>query len=316
MRKWPKQHVRIFMALVFLLLFLGVTYAIFVRPLAVKVRSDRAYIENTKNELGRTGWPLDPGRLESFVQLKKTELEGGKLEGSKKDIQGMKQKSQQMLRQCTGMLNSKVRKVFENHSDFLHNLTRLDFQQEFNDLEIKLASKNIFITESMLGLGENTQTQNIYQLILQVWIIDKITALAMESGLSVQADDKVIAQDERGRKRPAAKIQMMPIVEYRLYEEDKTPYVMVLPVRLALYGNIGGLWNFFRKLQSPEHFFAVSQVQMSMLPDIRNDDVQLSLEAKNIKVEIECNAFYYPSNESSGDVPRKPAPPKILPGGS
>ncbi|HBC85999.1 MAG TPA: hypothetical protein DCZ94_03500 [Lentisphaeria bacterium] len=320
MKKWPRQHVRLFIALLIMLVVLVATHILFVRPLAVKVRSDRAYISNTKNELGHSGWPLDPGRLETYVQLKKTELEGGRPDGAlkdKKEITGIKQKSQQILQRCTGTLSSSVKKIFETHSDFTHDVTRLDYQEEYNNLEIKLASRDIYLSESILGLGEKTQTQNIYQLVLQVWVLDKLTTLVTQSGLRVQADDKVIIQDEKGRKKPAARLQFMPVTEYRLYDEDKSPYVMAIPIRLALYGTVESLYSFLGKIQSGDNFFPVSQIQMSLVPDIRNDDTQLSVEARIIKVEIECSAFYFPTGEGSGEPVRsKPAPPKILPEGA
>ncbi len=314
MRKWPKQHVNISVTLLFFLIGVGAVYVILVRPLAVKVSDDCSYISTAKGDLGRTGWPLDPARLESYVQLKKTELEGVKKEGTAKDPVGMRRKAQLVLSQCTAMLNGKIQKQFGSSVDFKNDVSRLDFQEEYNGLEQKLAGKGIFLSEEMLGLGEKTQSPNIYQMVLQVWMLEKVSALVMESGLSIQVDDKVMYQDEKGRRKPAAKIQFMPIIEYKLYEEDKAPYVIEFPMRIALYGSVENLCGFLRKLESGGNFFPVGQIQMSMVPEIRNDDTQLSLEARNMRVEIECSSFYNPvAGEPAG---RKPPPPKLLPEGA
>ncbi len=317
MKKWPKQHARLSAVMLIFVLLIATVYILLIRPLAVKVSDARSYISFTKGELGRTGWPLDPSRLETYVQMKKGELDGTVKDGTVKDNVGMRKKSQLVLAQCTAMLNNKIHKTFGNSSDFAHDVTRLDYQEVYNELEQRLASKDIFLSEDLLGLGEKTQSPNIYQLVLQAWMLDKLTSLIMESGLRIQTDDKVIVQDEKGRKKPAVKMQFMPMIEYRLYEEDKTPYVLEIPIRIALYGNVDSLWTFLRQLQSDGNFLPASQIQMAMLPDVRNDDAQLSVEAKNMRVEIECSAFFCPLDKAAGDpANRKPPPPKTLPEGA
>ncbi|HCE46017.1 MAG TPA: hypothetical protein DET40_20930 [Lentisphaeria bacterium] len=317
MRKWPKQHANLFAIGAFLLLAVVATHLFFIRPMAVKVRADRSYISTTLAELTSTGWPLDPGRLATYLQLKKAELNGGKLEGAVKDTIGMRRKSQDVINRCTSMLNNKIQKMFGNTTDFTHDVTRLDFQEEYNDLEQRLAGKNIFLTEEMLGLGENTQAQYTYQLMLQVWMLDRITSLIMDNNLTIQTDDKVVYQDEKGRKKAAAKLQFMPIIEYRLYDDDKTPYLYEIPLRFAIQGNTETVCKFLRILQSGGNFLPVSQIQVSSIPDVRNDDTQLSMETRNIRIEIECSAFFCPLDRPAGEpADRKSTAPKILPKGA
>lgn len=303
--------------MVFLLLGVIGAHLLLVRPLSVKVREDRAYISTAKGELTKSGWPLDPGRLATYLQMKKIELNGGRPEGAAKDTSGMRKKSQDVIIRCTSMLNNKIQKMFGSTSNFTHDVTRLDYQEVYNELEQRLAGKDIYLSEEMLGLGENTQSQYIYQMILQAWVLDRITSLTIESGLRIQSDDKVAVQDEKGRKRPAAKLQLMPIIEYRLYGEDKTPYVYEIPLRFALYGNTDTICKLLKSLQSGGNFFPISQIQISSIPEVRNDDTQLSLEAKNIRIEIECSAFFCPLDRPAGEAPnKKQSAPKILPQGA
>jgi Tfp pilus assembly protein PilO len=318
MKKWPKQHVRLFVALLFLVLVFLTSYLILLCPLAKKVADDLSYIEKTKISLLKTAWPLDPGRLASILQSKKNELDGvatSKETDTNYPSMGIRPSSRRILRHCVAPLNNRMKKLFDTPSDFTKDVARLDYQEEYNQLEQKLATRGIFLSEQILNLGEDSSAKEIYLLLLQVWMLDKITTLAVESGLRVQTEGSIVAQDESGRKRQAAKISFQPICDYRLYNDQGASYVLEIPLKIAVHGNTSSLCAFLAKLQSDGNFFSLGGIQIFSIPELKKTETEFSLRSGYISVELECSA-YFSQRDITSSPSDKPAPVKIMPEGA
>lgn len=310
MKRLPKQHRRLFTAAAFLCLIFAGVYFIFIEPLRKKVAEDRKYIENTTKELHKSGYPLDPGRLAGVLQSKKMELEGSATAGKS---QGIKNKVYSSLQFACKPLQNRVKKLFENPSDFTKDVGLLDYQEEYNALEQKLAARGIFLSDKILRLGEKSTAKGIYIMLLQVWMLDKISSLAIESGLRFQTEGSILAEDETGRKRQSAKIQFQPIIEYKIYDTDTNPYLMEIPLKIAFFGDTNRFADFLSKIQAEDNFFALGAIQMSLIPQLRKTETEFLLLSEGISIEMELSAFFSP--KELNEI-KKPTPEKIIPPGA
>jgi len=310
MKKIPIQHKRLIFATLILLLIFAAAFFLLINPLRKKVIEDEKYIENTIKELHKSGFPLDPGRLAATLQNKKNELDGY---GNSEKHSGIRNKSYSAIKFATTPLQNRAKKLFDNPTDFTRDVGRLDYQEEYNQLEQKLASRGIFISDKILKLGEKSTAKEIYLLLLQVWMLDKISSIAIESGLRIQSEDSILAQDEMGRKRMAAKMQFQPVIEYKVYESDASPYLIEIPLKIAFYGDTKKFIVFLSKIQEQSNFFAIRAFQINLLPQIRRTETEISLVRDILSIELECSGFFSPKELSET---KKPTPVQIIPPGA
>jgi hypothetical protein len=109
-------------------------------------------------------------------------------------------------------------------------------------------------------------------------------------------------------------MQFQPVIEYRLYKDDQTPYVIELPLKIAFLGDSARLAAFLVRLQSQGDFFAVDKIQVSSVPELRRTETEFTLQTGLLSVEMECSAFFSPKEISNS--PAKPAPVKLIPQGA
>ncbi|HRR28838.1 MAG TPA: hypothetical protein P5270_05695 [Victivallales bacterium] len=310
MKKIPPQHKRLIFATFVLMLIFIAAFFLLINPLRKKVVEDEKYIENTTRELHKSGFPLDPGRLAATLQNKKNELDGY---GNSEKNSGIRYKTYSAIKFACTPLQNRAKKLFDNPADFARDVGRLDYQEEYNQLEQKLASRGIFLSDKILKLGEKSNAKDIYLLLLQVWMLDKISSIAIESGLRIQSEFSVVAQDEAGRKRMAAKMQFQPVIEYKIYESDANPYLIEIPLKVAFYGDTRKFIAFLSKIQEQSNFFVIRAFQLSLLPQIRKTETEISLVSENLSIELECSGFFSPKEISET---KKPTPVKIIPPGA
>lgn len=315
MSRWPRPHVLLFGVTVGALAVLGGIYLVAVRPLAAKVHADRNYIAGTRATLAKTGWPLDPERLSSLRELKRTELEGSGRGETARDANGMRPKSRLLLKASTSMFQERIQRYFEQTSDFVRDVSRLDFQDEYNNLEQKLSARNVFLSEEVLRLGEKTTSPHTYQLVLQVWTVDRLADLALAAGLQFQQADGVVVQDERGAGRRPARIQVLPIRAYTVTDGDE-PYLLEFPVRLGLVGTPDQVFRFLASLHAEGVFLPAGQVEITALPGFRDDPRETAVGIAALSLDIECSSFFQQADDVADRPLRRPDTIKILPAGA
>lgn len=292
MKKWPKQHQGLFALLLIALILCGVGYFLLVRPLEAKIRFDQEFIFETKTKLKQSDWPLDSERLQKLLEYKKSILNQAKASESAYKATGLKSKSTLLLQECTNVFNKRIKKIFVNPGDFAKEITRLDYQDEYNTVRDKLAKRNIYFSEESLKIGDDAETEKIYPLVLQIWLVDEIVQLALKNSLRVANDEHAKVKNEFGRLKQVARIQLLPVQPYVLYDNDKQIYVVEFPLRISLRGNLIEFSSFLRDLHSGGKYFPLSRIQIKARPDWRDEDSKTVLDNKELEIEIECSAFF------------------------
>ena len=164
-----------------------------------------------------------------------------------------------------------------------------------------------FRTVISLKLGDDSEDALIYPKVLQIWLVDEVLHLALKNSLRVVYNYNVKVKDERGRMKQVAKVQLLPVTPYVLYEKEKKIYVMEFPIRVSLRGNLMNFTGFLRDIHSGGKFFPVSRLQIRSQPFWQDGETKTSLQNSDLNVELECSAFF----RFSEDSPQKQQKRKI-----
>lgn len=313
MRKWPKQHLNLLAILIFALILCGVGFFMLVKPMKEKIRDDREFIVQTKTELKKKRWPLDSERLQKLLEYKKSILSKNKDGENAYKATGLRNKSNLLLKECTNTFEKRIKKIFVNPSDFSKEITRLDYQDEYNNVRDKLAEKNIYFSEESLMLGDDSDGALIYPKVLQIWLVDEVLHLALKNSLHVVNDYSVKVKDERGRMKNVANVKLLPVIPYALYEKDKKIYVMEFPIRVSLRGNLMNFTGFLRDVHSGGKYFPVSKLQIRSQPQWQEGESKTVLENSTLDIELECSAFFRFSENSPAKTQKRKI--KVVPRG-
>lgn len=296
---WSTKH-RNLTALVGLVLIAFVASVMFgLRPKQRDVRALEENVQRLESDLRRTGWPLDPDRLDRLKDVKAKERDKLRLQ------------SDELLEQATSVFVEKIRRQYGSTEEFRTNVSRLDFTEELNQLQLYCRSRGrIVLAEEVLNLSEKTDSVNTYQMVLQVWTLRAVLDLALasklfprESGIWVETD---VERAGRREKEAVACLSVLPVRGYSLRPEDKEPYLLEIPVRLGFRGKLEDLCTFLARLQNAEildwdtargdksdqtHqlrcFFPVSHVEVRKT--MPGEEQRVTDE---IDVDVECSAFF------------------------
>jgi len=296
---WSNNH-RNLTALVGLVLIAFVASVMFgLRPKQREVRNLEQSVQQLESDLRKTGWPLDPDRLNSLKDVK----------GKERDR--LRQQSADLLEKATVVFVEKIKRQYGSTDEFRTNVSRLDFTEELNQLHMYCRGRGrIFLAEEVLNLSEKTDGANTYQMVLQVWTLRAVLDLALaskltprESGIWVESD---VERAGRREKEPVACLSVLPVRAYSLRPDDKEPYLLEIPVRLGLRGKLENLCAFLALVQTGEildwdtargdkadqtHklrcFFPVSH--MEVRKTMPGEDQRVTDE---IDIDVECSSFF------------------------
>lgn len=292
MKKWPKKHINLFAVLIFSLILCVAGFFLFIKPLNEKIRKDREFIVLTKTELRKKEWPLDSERLQKLLEYKKGLLDKVKDGENAYKATGLRKKSELLLKECTNTFEKRIKKIFVNPSDFSKEITRLDYQDEYNKVRDKLARKDIYFSEESLMIEDDSEDALIYPKVLQVWLVDEVVSLASKNSLRVLSNSNVKTKNDRGKIEPVAKIQLLPVIPYVLYEKSDIVYVMEFPVRISLRGTLDKFSGLLRDMQAGGKYFPISRLQIRSLPKWQEGESKTILNNRILDIELECSAFF------------------------
>ncbi|MCK5802149.1 MAG: hypothetical protein KAI66_04925 [Lentisphaeria bacterium] len=312
-KDWPKEHQN---ALVlFLLIVLGAiaVYFFLLRPQAADVAKMQEDLEDLREEVNKSDWPNDASRLEKLLQEKKRKLDGTKT------VPGMKDRSEQVLKLATDVLGQRVRNMVADGEEFMKNVTRIDYEIEFENLEEHLRENQhpVIIAEKVFGLSRDASHLDTYELLLQVWTVREIVDLLRESGLVIERGrgNGTKLPTPRGPALQASLLTVLPPVSYILSSEDRNPYITEFPVQFTVRGSIQQVCTFLRSLHTADRFLPCKRFELRAAPPQRGRtvDERDTLSSRHVTVKMVCSTFFRPM-ENAPEVRRKKK--NMLPGGA
>lgn len=280
------QHRKAVAAFGLLFLVAGAAYWFLVRPIKAELFDNAEEIAKKEKRLQRTGLPLDSALLQDEIDYLDRQLNGT---NGKPGVVGT---TKQVLEASTAMFMERVTSQYGTPELFRRNADRVFFQSDFSRIVLKLAEQNVHLAPAVLGISDESPSPYIYQLILRIWTVERLTDLAAESGLTVATVPEEVVE-YKGEKVLAADIQSLDVRGYTLAETDKLPYLVEFPVQAVLAGNLEQVKTFLRKLTSDGNFLPASQVEIfAAYPAVPKFHDGRHVLVNEVRLHVRCSAFF------------------------
>jgi len=263
-----------------------------VRPLRREVGDLQRQVDERRQRLQAAGWPLDLARLEPAAA-----------DGEHRRAVAERTRDE-VLTLAVSLFNARVQRQYESNEHFRRQVTRLDYQEEFNRLERKLGEAGVTLERDILKMSEDTAGADTYQLVLQVWTVEAVVDRALAAGLRVTP---AVEGAGTGRRRGA----MLGVLEptfYRLDDADTEPYLMQMPVRIRVAGSVEQTQAFLRAAGAPGGFLSVDRMELrKSLP------AEGGAAGHEAEADLVCSSFFLLRD----DLTPRPAAahPRVLPRG-
>lgn len=317
-RNWPKEHRALLAALMIMITAAMVVYVFVIRPEAVVVADIRGERDSLLKELTeltkKTPYPLDANRLQTMVEAAKSKLNGvkRKREDGTEYNTGLIARSSQVLEHATSMFDERIKREYTDVNTFMNQASRIGYRDELDELTHNLEGKQIILDKEVLGIGEDTDDEETYQLLLKVWTIDRLVNVLVEKGgLFIERrrlENKGGAEVPRGPfglgggGRFASEITALPTRYYILHKDDKAPYVLEFPIRVRVQGPLPTVCNAIRDLQADGNFLTVNRIVLETENPLNMAQRQPGsdgfVRTRNVVVMLEISSYFRPSGHA------------------
>ena len=241
-------------------------YVYVLRPEQHGVDKAAGMLNSSKSDLRKNNWPANIGILNSIKNEYKA-----KLEGDDEEEKSISMLYDMAMKRAGATFSKKIEKEYSGLMEFRRNASRLDYQAEHSRVFSDVAKRGFVLDPSSVGLDLEAPSPYIYQLMLQLWTMEKLLNLAAGAGLTLQAPETQPRQ-AKGRRMQSnsnevqqSSVYVQPMKAYMV--KDRTmPYLAEFPVALKLKGNLNSLMDFLNKLQGDELFLPVSAFEIFAVP--------------------------------------------------
>ena len=282
MKKLLPIHQYILLAALLAIALQVLFYIFLLRPRIAEHASAHKELDRMQQRLAKSNWPQDAGKLKQLLEEHRTLLKGDQQKP------GIEKQTAQLLAQTSRMYDARIREFYGNKVDFYRNVSRLDFQEEFNRLQTRLQTLGIVLQPSALNLTEDTTSAYNYQLMLQLWTLEKICTLFHAAGLQVK--DLPIGT----RKSSVGQIRLRPIQAFFREEKAERPFLLEIPVVLTLSGTLEQFLSYCASLQSDDVFLGVKEFALIALPPGSPEaDEKGFLKNGLLRLELVCAGYYH-----------------------
>ncbi|MBT7163300.1 MAG: hypothetical protein HN904_11005 [Victivallales bacterium] len=280
------QHRTVLIVFAFLVLGGGMSYWFLIRPLHSVIKEQEEDLTKERKRLQKTGYPLNSELLEEEIKRLKDWVDG---DGGQP---GIRATSQAVLADATRMFMDRILGGWPSASQFRQQAPRTFFHEDFSRIRVKLAKQGVHLAPSVLGISDETSSPYIYQLILQIWTVERLADLAAEEGLAIAPVDGVEV-DHDGGKAKAADIRLLRVRGYILADTDKKPYLIEFPVEATLLGELDQVKSFLRKLTSRGNFLPPTHVEIyADDPDRPAYRDGRRIKVTGVKIRVQCSSFF------------------------
>lgn len=304
MKTWSPRHRALALVALLLAALASCAWLFVVRPLRQGVEETAAALVEKRNSLRKRGWPLEPDHLASLLADRRRVLEG---DGQRGDP-GLTARSEQVLARATAMFRERVRKQFGTDETFLRNASNIDFQEALDALRRRCLAENIRLAPEVLNLSDETSTPYTYQLLLQVWTVDRLVDLVLDHRLRVGTDPGIRAR-AGDHEHPAAKIRVQQIKAYYTDSDSRQPYALEVPVQMTLRGEMGDVRRFLLALVTAPDFLPPVRFEFYAAdPAEAGRGSGIEAQAAEVLLDVTCSAFFaFPQGGAQARDPGKPA---------
>ena len=281
MKNWLKIHQVLLAILFFAILAQIIVYFLVLSPKGEELGDLKNDVDKLQERLRGSNWPLDAKKLEGYLAALEKENKGSQKSSA------LTARSAEALRQANATFLPKISSEYGNVEEFMSNVSRLDYQSEYNRVTTSLAEKGIVLDATVLNLNEDMPTPYIYQCMIQIWTVEKLAELAMESNVSIAT----LPERRRGQGRVAI-ISVEPMLAYFLSPQNEQPYLLEFPVKLSLEGTLETCMGFIDRLTRDNIFMPPRQFEIFALPPANNEAGEDGLfKSGSLRVNLVCPSY-------------------------
>ncbi len=260
-----------------------VFYFFLLRPRQAAHAAAGKELERMQQRLAASIWPQDAEKLQLLLQEYRLQLKGDQ------QRPGIEQQTASLLAQASQMYDARIRELYGSKNDFYRNVSRLDFQEEFNRLQTQLGGQGIALQSAILNLTEDTVSAYNYQLMLQLWTLETICRRFQESGLQTTNPQAVKGRDSSS----TARISLLGLQAFFREEKAERPFLLEFPVSLTLFGTLEQFLDFCQSLHSDDVFLGLRNFSLTALPPAQlKADEQGMVENGVLRLEMVCAGYY------------------------
>lgn len=298
---WPRQHRLLLYLTAATLLLSGLAYYFLLRPRFAILAEAREELHHTEKKLKDSPWPRDAERLERTLKSYEAAI------GTRKNP-GLLQLSENSLQECTSLFSERIADNYENDDNFLSKSSQIEYRDQFDRLVSNLRNRNVFLDGEVFGLNVSTSEPKKYQMMLKLWA----TELAVDQILKHNLAIVHLPGSDNRTNQMSAQLTALPVKSYILETGDSAPFLLEIPIRITVAGTMQDFLAFGQSLQTPQLFFPMTQMEITLLPPPPPDQGHQFILAQTIHATIVCSAFYRPSSArlpSGNDASSKPPLP-------
>jgi len=257
MNNWMKVHQILAALFAIALIMQNFLFFFLINPKKDELEEIRSSIENQRQRLKGANLPLDAKKLDDYLSRLKKDLEG-------KSENALFARSKEALAKAGDNFAERIKSEHGSVEFFMKNASRIDYQAEYDRVLKALFAKGLLVAPEVLKLSEDPQTPYIYQPLMQIWTVEKLTVLALESGLAVcnAGGHRRLGKDGRA----PADIEVCSMKAYFAQEKENNPYLLEFPVGISLEGDFNSCMKFISSLGKDGVFLPVRSFEIFALP--------------------------------------------------
>ncbi len=313
MKKWPSSHRNLVVATIFLTIACLIIGYFFLWPLWNEYVEEKESYESDESKVAASQWPSDPDRLAQMLADYKKEIDG-----SKKDGGGLKAMEKDVSLRATSMFKKKIEDEYGTSSKFISMANNTEYKscyeevsQEVNNyLRITYPNQQwrVSLEPAVYGLDVST-VGSVYVMMLKLWTTQRLVQLVYGNNLDVEIDQEFA----RSGGIRAANIVALPVRSYTLSKDDKTAYLMEIPIKIEVRGRMDDFAAFVADLQSGNDFLPMIQMELTTEDPLQRfrgqgifskPDANGHILIQNIRATIVCSSFFNLEGEAAPKAPK------------
>jgi Tfp pilus assembly protein PilO len=287
---WIKENGVILSVLAVLLIALAFVQLAFISPYTSELRSEEDRLKSRAQEMRAKGWTID---VDELRQLKTKKIQ---------TLSTLRDRFEKSLGLAQSTLVSRIGgdtpMAVQNFMDFTG---RLEFQKQFDQVRMQWQRQGISLHPEVLKLSKESEANQVYILMLQLWSLDEILRVAVQNDLRPQVTMVEVSKEndaaEGGATTENLKVADVEVLNPVGHASNKfankdgnNVFLLEFPVRLNMRGKSEDLYAFLKEINNPEKFVFLNHIEVHKVPPEPYKDWRTN----QVKVMMECSTFFNP----------------------
>lgn len=276
-------HRKLAIATVFSLIGAFAIWYLLIYPLKQQNDEIQEDQQRAVSELRQKGYPTDAGKLRTM----------------RRDLQQQRNQLRQRLEavydKAMGQYGERLN-VYDSVLGFRRGVGQLDYQVAFNRSRRELEEAGLYLHERLLGLSEESTSEQMYQLVAHLWTVHDLALLCQEHNLNLVDRDYAYTDEERaaieGRLPPPARLTILPVRTYSL-PDSEAGFLEEYPVSCTVDGSLQDVTALLAALTQDVRFLPLEHISIRKIGanNPRSDRVEATFRCSSFLILAERQQF-------------------------